>query len=79
MTYEKQAAHHVHAGAKAGEQEDFVPGDHPLAAGLSSQSLVFQSECVAARMSLHPPAHRDYAPFPRSSGHRAFGVRADSG
>jgi hypothetical protein len=44
VTYEKEAGHHVHAGAEAGEEDDFVPRDHPLAAGLRKQSSAFQFE-----------------------------------
>jgi len=36
-TYENHAAHHVHTGAKAGEEDDLVSGNHPLAAGLNSE------------------------------------------
>jgi hypothetical protein len=32
--YENQAAHHVHAGAEAGEEDNFIGGNHPFAAGL---------------------------------------------
>jgi hypothetical protein len=34
VTYQDQAAHHVHAGAQAAEEDDLVGGDHPPAVGL---------------------------------------------
>jgi hypothetical protein len=32
--YKNKTAHHVHAGAKAGEEHDLVGRNHPLATGL---------------------------------------------
>ena len=38
-TYEEQAAHHVHAGAEAGEEDALVSRDNPFAAGLFQHSV----------------------------------------
>ena len=36
QTYKDKAAHHVHAGAEAGEENDLVSRNHPLSTGLGS-------------------------------------------
>lgn len=50
--YENQTAHHVHAGAEAGEEQDLVCGNHPLAAGLNIKSQHLALERFRVHISL---------------------------
>ena len=66
-TYENHAAHHVHAGAEAGEEDDLVSGNHPLAAGLNSEdeSATRSTIWQVPILSLVMPFPSDYANVPR--------------